>query len=97
MAKIEVTLSEITGAANKIQKASEDFLSVAGQAMASAESLAETWEGDSQVAFMQEQKTATEWYTQMMSLVSTYVANLREAVKLYGEADTSSADEIRKC
>jgi WXG100 family type VII secretion target len=97
MAKIEVTLSEIRGAATKIKKASEEFLSCAGKVLSTAETLSHSWEGDSQVAFMEEQRLANEWYRQMMALVNTYVSNLQEAAQLYEGADAESASAIRAC
>jgi len=97
MAKIEVTLSEMTGAADRIKKSAEDFLSVAGQVMASADSLAAAWEGDSQRAFLEEQRAANEWYRQMVDLVNAYVGDLREAARLYEEADQDSAAAIKVC
>ena len=97
MAKIEVTLSEIRNAAAKIKKASEDFLACAGDTMNSAEELARTWEGDSQVAFMNEQRRANEWYKKMMSLAGTYDSNLQDAAKLYEGADSESAAAIKAC
>ena len=97
MAKIEVTISEIRGAAAKIRKASDDFLSNASRVLSTAEALSQSWEGDSQVAFMNEQRTANEWYKQMMTLVSTYISNLQEACQLYEGADAESANAIKAC
>ena len=97
MAKIEVTLSEMRSTASKIKKASEDFLSYAGKVMGTAEELSRSWEGDSQVAFMTEQRRANEWYKKMMSLVSTYVSNLQEASNLYERTDAESASAIKAC
>lgn len=97
MAKIEVTISEIRAAAIKIKQASEDFLACAGDALNSAEALSQSWEGDSQVAFMDEQRRANEWYRKMMTLVGTYVNNLQEAAKLYEGADSESAAAIKAC
>ena len=97
MAKIEVTLSEVRAAATKIKRSSEDFLTCAGDTLNSAEALSHSWEGDSQVAFMIEQRMANEWYKNMMTLVSTYVNNLQEAAKLYERADSESAAAIKAC
>ena len=97
MAKIEVTLSELLATANKIKKASEDFLSLAGQALSAAEALKDGWEGESQVAFLEEQKAANEWYKQMMALVNTYVENLKSAKQTYEETDEESASAIKAC
>ena len=97
MAKIEVTLSELKAAAAKIKKASDDFLSNASKVLDTAEVLSTSWEGDSQAAFMEEQRQANDWYKRMMALVNTYVDNLQEAAKLYEEADEESASAIKAC
>ena len=95
MAKFEVTISEMESTANKITKASDDFLAVANKVFASAQALSKTWAGDSQTAFAEEQTRAFEWYKRMMELVGVYVENLHSAVKLYQEADEESAKQIR--
>ena len=97
MAKIEVTLSEMKGAANKIQKACGDFLTEAEQTMKYASALGSSWEGDSQVAFMTEQRHANDWYKKMGSLVESFVGNLKDASQLYENADEESASAIRAC
>ena len=97
MARIEVTLSEMKAAAVKLRKASEDFLSNADKVMNTAVTLSESWEGDSQLAFMDEQRKANDWYRQMMRLVSTYIDNRQEARRLYEGADHESASAIKNC
>ena len=95
MARFEVTVSEMQSAANKISQAAENFLNVANQTFASAQALAESWEGDSQVAFVDEQNKANEWYNRMMEIVDTYVSSLQTAAKTYQDADNESASTIR--
>ena len=95
MARFEVTVSEMQNAASKIQQAAEDFLTAAGQVMSSAEALGESWEGDSQVAFMEEQTQANAWYNKMVSLVSEYVAMLNNAAKTYAQADADATGAVR--
>ncbi len=95
MARFEVTVSEMQNAANKIQQAAENFREAAAQVLASAQALSESWEGDSQVAFADEQQKANQWYNRMMEIVDTYVASLQNAAKTYQEADDESAANIR--
>ena len=97
MAKIEVTLSEMRSSASRIEKASSEFLSQASKVLSTAETLAQSWEGDSKVAFIAEQRKANDWYQQMMTLVNTYVSNLKEAAQLYETADEESAAAIKAC
>ena len=95
--KIEVTISEMRSTAKKIERSAESFLKIANQVLAPAQALSQTWEGDSQVAFMDEQQKANDWYKQMMQLVNTYVANLREAAQIYESTDHDAAALIKAC
>ena len=95
MARFEVTVSEMQSAANKISQAAQDFLNAANQTFASAQQLAESWEGDSQVAFVAEQQQANEWYKKMVEIVNTYVASLNNAAKAYQQADSEAAANIK--
>ena len=56
MARFEVTVSEMQNAATKIQQAAESFREAAAQVLSAAQTLSESWEGDSQVAFQAEQQ-----------------------------------------
>jgi len=94
MARFEVTISEMQSAAGRISAAAQDFLASANQAMEAATALGDTWEGDSQVAFMQEQQQANAWYRQMVELVNTYVESLNNAARAYAEADEAARSNI---
>jgi len=87
MARYEVTFSEMQAAANKIAQEAQNFLDAANQVMAGAEALSQTWEGDSQVAFINEQQQANEWYKKMVDIVNTYVTMLQNAVQKYEESE----------
>ena len=95
MADFKVTISEMRGKANEIKQAAETFLQAAGQVNSAAQELAGTWEGDSQVAFVEEQGKANAWYTRMMEIVNTYVSGLETAAKNYEEADNQATQAIR--
>jgi len=95
MPRFEVTISEMQNAANKISQAAQDFLNAAGQTFSAAEALGQSWEGDSQVAFMAEQQQANAWYKKMVEIVNTYVSSLQNAAKTYQEADAQSASNIK--
>lgn len=95
MARFEVTVSEMQSAASKIQQAAENFLDAANQVFAGAEALANSWEGDSQVAFAAEQQQANQWYKKMVEIVNTYVASLNNAAKAYQQADSEAAANIK--
>ena len=65
------------------------------QTLNAANTLADQWEGDSQVAFVAEQQKANDWYNKMMGIVDTYVTSLQNAAKAYQEADAQSASDIK--
>ena len=86
---------QMEAAANKISAQADEFLNTAKAVMSSAEELGGKWEGDSQVAFMQEQQQANAWYQSMVTLVQNYVTTLKNAAKTYQEADQQSASDIK--
>ena len=95
MARFEVTISEMQSAATKISAAADNFRDAATQTLNAANTLADQWEGDSQVAFVAEQQKANDWYNKMMGIVDTYVTSLQNAAKAYQEADAQSASDIK--
>ncbi len=95
MARFEATISELMNAANRISQAAEDFRNTAQQVFSAAQQLAGTWEGDSQVAFVNEQEQANQWYNKMMDIVSTYVESLQKAAEAYQKADEEAAANIK--
>lgn len=94
MARYEVTISEMYNAASRIRQAAEDYLSTACKVYACAEALGQSWEGDSQVAFMQEQQKAVEWYKKMAALVQSYVQMIQRAAKAYQQAEEQATSTI---
>ncbi len=95
MARFEVTVSDMQSAASKIGAQADEFLNQAKAVMAAAEDLGSKWEGDSQVAFMQEQQQANAWYQSMVTLVQGYVSTLQKAAQTYQESDAQAAADIR--
>ena len=95
MPGFEVTVSEMYNAASKIHQAAEDYLAAACKVYAIAEVLGQSWEGDSQIAFMAEQQKAKEWFTKMAALVESYLQMIQRAAKAYQAADERAASGIR--
>jgi len=93
MARFEVSFPEMQAAANKIAQEAQNFLDAANQVLAGAEALGQTWEGDSQVAFMNGHQQTNEWYIKMVDIVNTYVTMLQEGARKYeeGEAEVTGA------
>lgn len=95
MANIMVTISELQNAADKIAQACEQYQAAANSLKSAADALAATWEGDSQVAFVNEQEQANAWYLKMADIVNEYVAQMKAAAAKYEETDASAAQTIR--
>ena len=94
MARFEVNPGEMVAAANNIAQEAQNFLDAASQVIAGAEALGQTWEGDSQVAFMNEQQQANEWYKKMVDIVNTYVTMLQEGARKYEEGEVEVTGTI---
>lgn len=94
-ARIEVTISELEGAADKIIQACEQYESAAASLKAAADGLAGTWEGDSQIAFVNEQEQANAWYKKMAAIVNQYAAQMKAAAAKYVSTDADAAGHIR--
>lgn len=91
---IRVTVSELRSAAQKLSQACESYRAAASSLKGAADALAGTWEGDSQVAFVNEQEQANAWYNNMAEIVDTYVAQLNAAASKYEETDAEAAQII---
>ncbi len=94
MANIEATISELEAAAKKISEACEQYRNAANNLKAAADNLAATWEGDSQVAFSNEQQKANAWYLKMAETAQNYAAELSAAAIKYGDTDHEAAGTI---
>ena len=92
---IMVTISELQSSADKIAQACEQYQAAAYSLKSAADELAGTWEGDSQVAFVNEQEQANQWYMKMADIVNEYVAQMKAAAAKYQETDASAAQTIR--
>lgn len=95
MSIIKVTASELQSAGDAINKAAEAYRSAATALKSSADNLAGTWEGDSQVAFVQEQEKANAWYNKMAEIAEQYAAKMKEAADRYVETDDKAATLIK--
>ena len=95
MANIKVTVSELQSAADEITKAADAYRSAAASLKSAADNLAGTWEGDSQVAFVEEQTNANNWYNKMAQIADQYAAQMKSAAAKYAETDQNAANTIK--
>ena len=95
MAQITVTLSEMEKAYKDLTALSQDFLEVSGKVISEAEALGKYWEGDSNTAFITEQRNANTWYNKMGELVAEYGRSLKTARDKYESTDREAAALIQ--
>lgn len=96
MALIEVTVSELQGAANRISKANESFRDAAVALKNAADELASIWKGTARDTFVEEQQEIDVWYKTMAECVDQYVVDLNKAADEYNRVDAEAAALIGK-
>ncbi|MDE7244332.1 MAG: WXG100 family type VII secretion target [Oscillospiraceae bacterium] len=93
--RLEVTVSELQQAASNISTSADDYESAANALKSAADELAATWEGDSQVAFVEEQTKAYEWYQKMTEICREFARAMETAAQKYEETDAQATSTIR--
>lgn len=93
--RLEVTVSELQQAATNISSSADDYETAAGQLKNAADELAATWEGDSQVAFVEEQTQAYQWYQKMAEICREFANAMQQAAQKYEETDAQATSAIR--
>lgn len=94
--RLEVTVSELQNAASNIDSSADEYENAATALKNAADALAATWEGDSQVAFVEEQDKAYEWYKEMAAICREFANAMKTAAEKYVETDSEAANTIRK-
>jgi len=93
--RLEVTVSQLQQAATNISASADDYESAATALKNAADELASTWEGDSQVAFVDEQTRAYEWYKKMAEICRQFANAMQQAAQKYEETDAQATSTIR--
>ena len=93
--RLEVTVSELQQAATNISNSANDYENAATALKNAADELASTWEGDSQVAFVDEQTRAYEWYKKMAEICRQFATAMQQAAQKYAETDAQATSTIR--
>lgn len=93
--RIEVTISELQSAASNITNYANDYENAAKSLKSAADELAAAWSGDSQVAFVNEQQQAYEWYVKMAEICRNYAQAMNQAAQKYTETDNEAASAIK--
>jgi len=93
---IEVTISELVGAANSIKQANENFRTAAQAMKQASQALADEWSGDARDAFVAEQEQIDSWYVTMAEVVDTFIAAMQQSANDYNETDSEAANIVKK-
>lgn len=93
--RLEVTVSELQQAATNIRTSADDYEAAATALKNAADELASTWEGDSQVAFVDEQSRAYDWYRKMAEICREFANAMQQAAQKYEETDAQATSTIR--
>ncbi len=93
--RLEVTVSELQQAATNISNSADEYETAATALKNAADELAATWEGDSQVAFVDEQTRAFEWYKKMAEICREFARAMAQAAQKYEETDAQATSTIR--
>lgn len=93
--RLEVTVSELQQAATNINNSADDYENAATALKNAADELASTWEGDSQVAFVDEQTRAYQWYQKMAQICRDFARAIQQAAEKYAETDAQATSTIR--
>ncbi|MDO4549336.1 MAG: WXG100 family type VII secretion target [Clostridia bacterium] len=90
MSKLTVTVEELRSAAAQLENLVAEFESISGNAHAAGDALAGEWEGEAQVAFVEEQTRAKQWYDRTCNIMRVYIAALKTAATMYEMADMAA-------
>ena len=93
--RLEVTVSQLQQAATNISTSADDYETSATALKNAADELASTWEGGSQVAFVDEQTRAYEWYKKMAEICRQFATAMQQAAQKYEETDAQATSTIR--
>ena len=85
MLELLVNISELTAAAAKMNEAVANYREAVDQVKAAADDLASKWEGDAQVAFVNDQANAYKWYFSLADVVDSMIEEARRVAKRYEE------------
>lgn len=94
MAKFTVNPQSLRDAATKVENEALNYENASKVAKSSADTLASSWVGDAQKAFVAEQEKANAWYLQMAELARQFAAFLRKAASEYEIADSEATQTI---
>ena len=92
----EVTISELSNAANSIKQANENFRQANEAMQQAAQALAEEWSGDARDSFVAEQEQIDSWYKTMAEVVDGFVNAMNQSVTDYNDTDSEAANVIKR-
>lgn len=85
MIELLVNIGELTAAAAKMNEAVASYREAVDQVKTAADDLASKWEGDAQVAFVNDQNNAYKWYFSLADVVDAMIEEARRVARRYEE------------
>lgn len=83
MMEILVDISELLAAASNMQKAQQTYESAINDVKSAADELASRWEGDGQVAFVNDQAQAYAYYHSLCQIVVEIINEVNKTAQRY--------------
>ena len=81
--EVLVDIGQLASAANNMSQALETYRGAIDNVNAAAQDLAGTWEGDGQVAFVNDQAAAYRWYNSLVEVTREMIAEANRTVDRY--------------
>lgn len=83
MLEVLVDIGQLISAANNMSTALETYRGAIDSVKSSADELAGKWEGDGQVAFVNDQAAAYQWYNSLYQVVQEMIAEAKRTADRY--------------
>ena len=80
---VMVDIAQLLSAANNMNNALETYRGAIDGLRSAAQDLASKWEGDGQVAFVNDQEAAYRWYNSLAQVTAEMIAEARRTVDRY--------------
>lgn len=94
MATWYVTISALIRYARDAKAAQDKLNEAKAEMKSAAEALCQVWQGDAATAFAQEQGVLDNWFTQLISIGTEYIAAVNAAAQKYKEKEEELASKL---
>lgn len=95
MFELLVNIAELTQAAAKMASALANYREAIADVKTAADELASNWEGDGQVAFVNDQSQAYKWYIDLSDIVQAMIDEARRIADRYTDMLNEAANILK--